>query len=276
MLGLDETRVAVSQGELRAFTGGAGPPLVLLHGLGGASANWVGLAASAGAAHRLIALDLPGHGGSTPLPDGATVSSYADAVVEALTELSSEPVLLVGHSFGAHVALRLAQRRRDATRGVVLVCPSGIRPLRSRIRRLAAVVTRVRPAARIAALAMRHADQAWLRRLAFWPWLVSDPRSLTTESVRGFFTDVRAHADVHGARRALVGDDEEWVAISCPAVALWGACDRVVPVEDGYELARRGVPVRVVADCGHLLIAERPDVVMDAIAWIGDRVRPPV
>jgi pimeloyl-ACP methyl ester carboxylesterase len=47
---------------------------------------------------------------------------------------------------------------------------------------------------------------------------------------------------------------------------LWGARDGQLPLDDAFEYARRlGAPIRLVADCGHLLIAERPDAVLDAI-----------
>ena len=47
---------------------------------------------------------------------------------------------------------------------------------------------------------------------------------------------------------------------------LWGARDRQVPVDDAFEYARRlRAPVRVIPDCGHLLIGERPEACADAI-----------
>ena len=52
----------------------------------------------------------------------------------------------------------------------------------------------------------------------------------------------------------------------CPVLVLWGARDQQVPLEDGFEYARRlGAPLRVIADCGHLLIGERPDVCARAV-----------
>ena len=52
----------------------------------------------------------------------------------------------------------------------------------------------------------------------------------------------------------------------CPVLVLWGARDRQVPLEDGFEYARRlGAPIRVIADCGHLLIGERPEVCARAV-----------
>ena len=61
-------------------------------------------------------------------------------------------------------------------------------------------------------------------------------------------------------------------AIACPAVVLWGARDLQLPLSDGFELARRiGAPIRVVADCGHLLLVERPDAVVAALEELDQR-----
>jgi len=47
---------------------------------------------------------------------------------------------------------------------------------------------------------------------------------------------------------------------------LWGARDNQLPIEDAFDYARRlQAPLRVIADCGHLLIGERPDACADAI-----------
>jgi len=71
------------------------------------------------------------------------------------------------------------------------------------------------------------------------------------------------HTDAIGAGLALARDDPrvDLERVRCPVLVLWGGRDRQVPVEDGFEYARRlRAPVRVIADCGHLLIGERPDV----------------
>jgi pimeloyl-ACP methyl ester carboxylesterase len=54
---------------------------------------------------------------------------------------------------------------------------------------------------------------------------------------------------------------------------LWGARDVMVPLADGFEFARRlRAPIRVLADCAHLLIGERPAACADAISEFLDRV----
>jgi pimeloyl-ACP methyl ester carboxylesterase len=54
--------------------------------------------------------------------------------------------------------------------------------------------------------------------------------------------------------------------VRCPVLVLSGARDRQIPVGDAFELARRlRGRLRVIADCGHLLLGERPDACCDAI-----------
>ena len=59
--------------------------------------------------------------------------------------------------------------------------------------------------------------------------------------------------------------------LRCPTLVLWGARDNQLPLVDGFEFARRlDAPLRVIADCGHLLIGERPGRLRG-----GDRKLPP-
>ena len=270
LLGLEATNVDTRLGRIRAFVGGAGTPIVLLHGLSGGAATWVEVVRGL-AGRRIVALDLPGHGGSSRPPRRATIDWYADALAAAIAELRVVPALLAGHSFGGQVALRLAERHPDLVRELVLIGPSGIEQLTRRTRVLAVLTTLLRPGARVAPLGARLAARAWFRRLAFAPLLVADPDALPVRAVQGFFAEMREHTDVRTARRAILADRPGGndTPLPCPAVVLWGASDAVVPVGHGLALARRAnVDLRVVADCGHLLIGERPDVVLDAIAAV--------
>jgi pimeloyl-ACP methyl ester carboxylesterase len=269
LLGLEPCAVATPAGLVRAYAGGDGPPVVLLHGLSAAAVTWLDVVAGLRARHRVVALDLPGHGGSAGLARGAGVDRYAAAVAAALESLAATPALVAGHSFGGQVALRLALERPDAVRGLLLVASSGVVPLSARTRAFGEITTRLRPGALAAPLALRLAGRAWFRRLAFQPWLASDAASLSPAAARAYFLEMRAHEDVRGAFRALRTDDElpAGTRIACPAIALWGSRDVVVPLERGVELARRlEIELRVVAAAGHLVTAERPDTVLDAVA----------
>ena len=106
----------------------------------------------------------------------------------------------------------------------------------------------------------------------FRPWFVSDALSLSPGATVGFLEGATEHSDVRTAGRALVRDDprRDLEQIRCPVVVLWGARDPQLPLDDAFEFARRlRAKLRVVADCGHLVIGERPEACLDALAELG-------
>ncbi len=276
LLGLERRVAGTPWGSLRAYVGGEGPPLALLHGLGAAAVTWLELVSALRQRHRVVALDLPGHAGSAPIPRGSAMERFADAVAAALASLEARPALVVGHSFGGQVALRLALRHPDTVRALLLVAPSGGVPLSRRTRLFGEATTLLRPGALIAPLALRLAGRPWFRRVAFQPWLAASGAAVSPAAARAFFLELRSHGDVRGAFRALRTDAEvpAGTQLGRPAIAVWGARDLVVPVACGVELARRlGIELRVVAEAGHLLAAERPDAVLDAVGALDERAR---
>lgn len=91
---------------MRVLEGGAGDGLlVLLHGLGATADVWRPLIEEVGASWRWLAPDLPGHGGSRPLPR-CSFGALATAVAAVLPD--DEPVVVLGHSLGGVVGLALA------------------------------------------------------------------------------------------------------------------------------------------------------------------------
>jgi pimeloyl-ACP methyl ester carboxylesterase len=259
---------ARSGSGLAAYTTGTGSTVVLLHGLGGAASNWVEVVPKLARSHRVVAFDLPGHGGSPPLR-GAGLAAFVEAVAGAIEAEGAAPALVVGHSFGGHLAAALGARHPRLVRGLLLVAPAGIYTLTPAARLAVRTATLVRPGRFVAPLAPRLSEQVWFRRAVLRPWLVSDPAALSGRATRGFFAEMRRHLDTRTAGRAMVADDPRLVLdrVSCPSIILWGARDRQLPLEDGFDYARRlGSSLRVVADCGHLLIGERPEAVVDALA----------
>ena len=266
---LDEVR----QGGLRVFVGGEGRPVLLLHGLGGAARNWERIARELTARHRVVAPDLPGHGGSEPLARGAGLEAFVECLDALLSGLRAAPALVAGHSFGAQLGLALAARRPELVRGLLTVSPSGIQTRKRSARALVRVTGLVRPGRRIAPLRHRYAGSRWFRRTVFGPWFVSDADTLEPETVLAFLDPQREHRDTRTAARAMVAYDPrpDLGRVRCPALVLWGARDPQLPVADAFEFARRlGAPVRVVADCGHLVIGERPDAVLDGIRYLDE------
>jgi 3-oxoadipate enol-lactonase len=268
--GLEEYRRDSKGVSLRWFAGGEGPPILLLHGLGGAASNWTLVAPELLRLGRVLVPDLPGHGGSSALPaPPETLDPFADRV----TPLIEQPGLVVGHSLGGVVALRLAARWPELVRGLVLAGCAGISSATRRSERALTLVALVKPGKRASRWRRAIGWDPFLRTLAFGGVSVADPRALSPRAANGFLAGSGLYTDVRTAGDALVRSDPrlDLERVGCPALVLHGTRDFQVPLRDAFEYARRlGAPLRAVADCGHLLIGERPDAVVDAIS---DRIR---
>ena len=102
--------------------GGSGPVVLLLHGLASNARIWDGVATRlAGAGLRVVALDLRGHGASDQPGSGYDFASVGRDLAAALGGLGLERPVLVGHSWGANVALQFAADRPGTVAGLVLV-----------------------------------------------------------------------------------------------------------------------------------------------------------
>ncbi len=103
----------------------AGAPVVFIHGYSGDLNNWAFNVDAVGAAAPVIALDLPGHGGSTKAVGDGSLTGLAGALFAALEALKVPEAHLVGHSLGAAVALRMAVDHPALARSVTLIAPVG-------------------------------------------------------------------------------------------------------------------------------------------------------
>jgi len=268
LTGFEERRLSSGNSQIRYFVGGEGPPVALVHGLGGLASNWRKIAPELAADRRVILPELPGHGGSAPLRDAPALDPFADAVLGVLESEDALPAPWVGHSFGGLVGLRAAVRRPEAVTGLVLAAAAGISSA-TRIGEATVTIIGVLRPGRVLGRYRRRVSRSPLgRTLAFGWWGVADPAGLEPEMAEAFLAGPPQHTDTLSAGRALVGADprSDLDRVGCPCLCLWGANDNWVPLQDGMEYARRlRAPLRSIADCGHLLVGERPEVVVRAV-----------
>jgi pimeloyl-ACP methyl ester carboxylesterase len=266
--GFDERELEWGGARLAYAAGGNGPPLVLVHGLGGTIENWRALAPALAVHHRVLVPDLPGHGGSSPLAEAPHVDSLADAVLAITDAEEAGDAVWVGHSLGGVVAIRAAVLRPDAVRGLVLAAAAGIGSASRAAQVTLAVLGATRPGRLIAPFRHTWAHSRLGRRTAFGWWGVADPDGLEPELAEAFLVGPAYHTDTRQAGRALLVSDprSELDRVTCPCLCLWGARDHWVRLDDGMEYARRlRAPLRSIAGCGHLLIGERADSCLAAI-----------
>ena len=208
--------------------GGVPPKVVALHGWARSGRDFVDLLDGLDA----VALHLPGFGIAETPADAWGTPEYADHVIAALEETG--PVVLIGHSFGGRVAVRIAARRPDLVRGLVL---TGV-PL-----------VRVTPARRPA---LGYRIVRWLARRG----LVSQVR-LDRQREKHGSTDYRAASGVmRDVLVRVINEDyrDDLARVAAPTRFVWGALDDQAPVEAGRAAAGlvTGAAFREEAG-GHLL-----------------------
>ena len=108
---------------IRHVREGSGPPLVLVHGLGGRRQSWQPLLPGLVAQREVVNVDLPGHGETPALPGDLTLDRLVDDLQQFLTAEGLTDADLLGSSMGARMVLELA--RRGVGRHVVALDPGG-------------------------------------------------------------------------------------------------------------------------------------------------------
>ncbi|MCE9667498.1 alpha/beta fold hydrolase [Myxococcus stipitatus] len=252
-------------GAVRVLEGGQGPAVVLLHGRGGAASSWFVYLTALARGRRVLAVDLPGFGMSSP-GDGP-VRSAEDACrfftgpVEALLEqLAPGPVAVVGHSLGGLVGLQLALRGRVPVERLALVDAMGLGP----------------EMARKARLFFRAGPERLARSLGPWVWARLVPPVPTPLGQRLGELGYELHAVPQGRDEAARAFDalvpltgpvfhvrERLGELRLPVLLVWGEREDVLPVSLAEEAARRIPGARLVrVDAAHGPHQERPEQVL--------------
>jgi pimeloyl-ACP methyl ester carboxylesterase len=215
---------------------GAGPTLVLLHGVGESAVGWRPVVSALAERHDVIALDLPGFGGSPALPSDVlpTAAALADSVEHALDALGVELFDVAGYSLGARVALELGSRGR--ARSVVAIAADGLGTPLERLHQAAALACRRLIAQGLAPWAADVIATDAGRSLAFMPdrvrpWLLPPP------DARRLLSDLAAAPGYHRTVAAGMVDVPRLGSVSCPVLLLQGALDPVVAAQAPRLLA---------------------------------------
>jgi pimeloyl-ACP methyl ester carboxylesterase len=100
---------------------GKGSPVVLLHGFLESLAMWKSFSAGLIKKHRVIAIDLPGHGNSAPMNASPSIDGMAELVYGVLESLHIEKCILIGHSMGGYVGLSLLEKHPQLMDKLILL-----------------------------------------------------------------------------------------------------------------------------------------------------------
>jgi pimeloyl-ACP methyl ester carboxylesterase len=254
-------------------------PVVLVHGLGGASTNWTDLMFLLRDQFDCWAPDLPGFGHSDPPPGGDySLDSHARAVVRLLEHVVAEagrPVHLFGNSLGGAVATTVAATRPDLVRTLTLVSPAlpVLRPRRGTDRRLPLLL--VPGVSQLLSRASRNqppAERVWaVLELCFVdaspvPQERIDEAVAELERRRGLpWFDTAMMASLRGLAGSYLrrGSRSLWqlaARIETPTLVVWGRHDRLVSAQIAprTQATIAGSRLVMLENCGHVAQMEDP------------------
>lgn len=242
---------------------GAGPAVVLVHGLAGSWQNWLETVEHLSARHRVIALDLPGFGASPKPSWELSMPAYGRLLHDFCERLGVERATFAGSSMGGFVATELATREPDRVEGLVLVSAAGVTWAKAR-REPAAMVGRMARAARPLMFRYQMAGlrREGLRQMAY-RGVFHDPSSLRRELLWEQVVPALNATGFYDALTSLVGYDarERLKEIEVPSLIVWGRNDRVVPVGAAAQYQRLigdNAATVIFDECGHMPMLERP------------------
>ena len=252
--------------------GESGPPVLLIHGLGGTTRHWHAMIPDLARDHRVVAVDRPGSGySSRARRAGGGPIEQAEAIAALIDALELDRPLVVGHSLGGAVALAAGLHHPEKVSGLALICPA---------------TQPVHEAPELFEPLVIHSDLA--RRLIAWTLAVPLSRRNGPEGLRVAFSPEPVPDDFRTAAGGLLSlrpeafrnasldltvlphDLQEMASryrdLAVPAAILFAADDAVVdPVLHGERTAaENGIPL-TVREGGHMLPMTQGPIVCD---WV--------
>jgi len=237
---------------------GSGPVLLLIHGIAGAVDTWRSAIAPLARDATVLAVDLPGHGASSPEGGGDySLGSLAAFLRDVLTSLGHDRATLVGHSLGGGVAMQFSYQFPEMTERLVLVSSGGLGLEVNAVLRAAAL-----PGANLFLSLTAEATRRACTLAGRLPGASLAPSSPGLDELVRSYTSL-ADADRRSAflatLRSVVGlsgqtvhaGNRFYLAKELPVLLIWGADDRIIPIEH--------------AKAAHALLPESTLVVFDRV-----------
>lgn len=259
---------------------GSGPVVVLLHGTGASTHSWRGLMPLLAQTHKVVAIDLPGHGFTrlgTRVRSG--LGTIAEDLLGLIRHLGHRPIAIVGHSAGAAVGLRMCQSLGQATRLI------GINPALQPFEGIAGFTFPM--AARMmattpgmASILTRSLSRSG-RVLPLLDSTGSDIDPLGKSFYARLFAD-KAHVDgtlLMMAQWKLDGLLADLPSLTVKSLFLTGSQDAMVTPVSAVQAAARMQDAQVQSfdGFGHLIHEEAPKLVFDHISeWLATSPVTPV
>ncbi|GAA4476194.1 acetoin dehydrogenase dihydrolipoyllysine-residue acetyltransferase subunit [Gluconacetobacter asukensis] len=231
---------------------GEGDPIVLIHGFGGDIGNWLFNHAALATGRRVIAFDLPGHGGSTKDVGPGSLEFFSSVVVDLLDTLGIDRAHLVAHSLGGAVALTTVKNAPSRVTSLALVAPAGLGP-DINMEFIDGFITADRQKTLIPVLSYLVHDKGLIGRK-----MADDV--LRYKRLDGAVDALRQVAAANFTDGRQTDNLRPVLETAPPTLIIWGKDDEILPSSHAANLPD-AITVEILPDTGHMPQMERSEEV---------------
>jgi pimeloyl-ACP methyl ester carboxylesterase len=247
--------------------------LLLIHGIGGSSDCWRAVVPKLAARHRVIAVDLLGHGQSDKPRGDYSLGAFAVWLRDFLDALNIRAVTVIGHSFGGGVALQFAHQHREYCHRLVLISSGGLGPDLGRLLRMLSLpgaelllqLIGSGPAVKVGSALRQRALSSGRETTRYSETLKGQAALADRQTRAAFLRTLRSVVDHRG--QAVCALDR--LRTDLPTLIIFGDRDRCIPVAHAHSAhnALPGSLLRLIPGAGHQPQIECPDTV---VGLVGD------
>lgn len=238
---------------------GTGEPILLIHGFCGSSEYWNNIIPELATKYRVLALDLPGHGGSAVQENINEMDQYATFINDFLDVVDVDKVTMIGHSLGGYITLAFAENYSHRLSGFSLIHSTGLPDAEEAKKGRDAAKEKID----------NEGIEAFIDGLV--PKLFSPANlELAKEHVEkakeiGYLTSA------NGAKKALhaMKERKDHRAIlentTVPVLLVAGEEDQLIPVKSTFTSDGEKITKVLLPNVGHMSMYEAPKALIDAI-----------
>jgi 2-hydroxy-6-oxonona-2,4-dienedioate hydrolase len=247
-----EKEVRIYGQRIRYVEAGTGQTVILLHGLGGSSANWMLNMDVLARRYRVIAPDQIGFGQSDKPMINYRVGTYVDFLDKFYSALKVERAVLVGNSMGGWIAALYAAQHPERVERLVLVDAAGFAPPKDfDAKQLAALNPSTREGMRALASRVFYNKQLYGSDEAIDFMLAQRMAAGDGYTIQSLIESIARGEDMLDGRLS---------AIKQPTLIIWGREDGLTPLAEFGERFKREIPSAefvVLEQCGHVPMVEK-------------------
>jgi pyruvate dehydrogenase E2 component (dihydrolipoamide acetyltransferase) len=257
---LDECWINVNGLKVRYLESGKGNNrhILFIHGLGSAADRWLKIPDILSSEFHSVAVDLPGFGESDkPANFDYTMDQFRDFIISFQEEISIHDgeTRLIGHSLGGYIASEIAIKNPNQVKQLVLIDSSGM-------------LNQSTPILEEYFDAAMNPTEDTVRKV--FEKMVADPSRVPSQLVESFIRRINMpnakqafSSTLANSTKTQIGLDRLKQINSTPTLVLWGAHDRVIPLEHSkfFKDSIENSKLEIIDDAGHAPFAEKPDLI---------------